>query len=251
MATHDPELRAHRDWLGLLQPVGLVVSPPALVKAQAVPSRNVAELQQRLLLVAQHPLESTSGADDEPTITGWVTFFQAVLGWSLDDIAGAPGGPPIPDRLELILPDYDDTLRPTFAVVDSMGDGEPLMLVHVVTRGTPLDEAPDDDVRTGWSASPQARLERLMREVRSGPGCCVTATPCAWSTPPVASRRGTSPSPSPQCARSTDGPFLPPCTCCCPSTGSSPLRPGGGFSTSCPRAGSISPRSPTHSPTRC
>ena len=166
MATHDPELRAHRDWLGLLQPVGLVVSPPALVKAQAVPSRNVAELQQRLLLVAQHPLESTSGADDEPTITGWVTFFQAVLGWSLDDIAGAPGGPPIPDRLELILPDYDDTLRPTFAVVDSMGDGEPLMLVHVVTRGTPLDEAPDDDVRTGWSASPQARLERLMREVK-------------------------------------------------------------------------------------
>ena len=166
MATHDPELRAHRDWLGLLQPVGLVVSPPALVKAQAVPSRNVAELQQRLLLVAQHPSESTSGADDEPTITGWVAFFQAVLGWSLDDIAGAPDGPPIPDRLELVLPDYDDTLRPTFAVVDSMGDGEPLMLVHVVTRRTPLDEAPDDDGRTGWSASPQARLERLMREVK-------------------------------------------------------------------------------------
>ena len=166
MATHDPELRAHRDWLGLLQPVGLVVSPPALVKAQAVPSQNVAELQQRLLSVTPRPSESTSGADDEPAITGLVAFFETVLGWSLDDIAGASGGPPIPDRLELVLPDYDDTLRPTYAVVDSMGDGEPLMLVHVVTRGTPLDEAPDDEGRTGWSASPEARLERLMREVK-------------------------------------------------------------------------------------
>ena len=33
MANHDPELRAHKEWLGLLQPVGLVVSPPALIKA--------------------------------------------------------------------------------------------------------------------------------------------------------------------------------------------------------------------------
>ena len=170
MATRDPELRAHRDWLGLLQPVGLVVSPPALVKAQAVPSRNVAELQQRLLSVAQRPSESTSGADEEPAISGLVAFFQTVLGWSLDDIAGASGGPPIPDGLELVLPDYDDTLRPAYAVVDSMGDSEPLMLVQVLNRGTPLDEAPDDGGRMGWLASPQARLERLMREVRVSAG---------------------------------------------------------------------------------
>ncbi len=47
MAT-DPELLRHKEWLGFLQPVGLVVSPPALVKAQAVASRNVVELQQTL-----------------------------------------------------------------------------------------------------------------------------------------------------------------------------------------------------------
>ena len=44
--AYDPELIAHRDWLGLVQPLGLVVSPPALVKAQAVLDRNVVELQQ-------------------------------------------------------------------------------------------------------------------------------------------------------------------------------------------------------------
>ena len=165
MAKYDPELRAHKDWLGLLQPVGLVVSPPALVKAQAVPSQNVAELQQQLLSVVEHPPASES-VTDEPALTNLPAFFQTVLGWSLDDIAGASGGPPLPDGLELVLPDFNETLRPTCVAVDSMGDGGPLMLVQAVARGTELDETPQDEGRTGWFASPQAKLERFLREVK-------------------------------------------------------------------------------------
>ena len=165
MAKYDPELRAHRDWLGLLQPVGLVVSPPALVRAQAVPSQNVAELQQHLLSVVERPTGSKS-VTDEPALTDLPAFFQTVLGWSLEDIAGASGGPPISDELELVLPDFNETLRPTYVAVDSMGDGRPLMLVQAVPRDTVLDATLDDDGRTGWLASPQARLERLLREVK-------------------------------------------------------------------------------------
>ena len=165
MAKYDPELRAHKDWLGLLQPVGLVVSPPALVRAQAVPSQNVAELQQQLLSVVEHPPGSES-VTDEPALTNLPAFFQTVLGWSLDDIAGASGGPPLPDGLELVLPDFNETLRPTYVAVDSMGDGRPLMLVQAVARDTALDETPQDDGRTGWFASPQAKLERFLREVK-------------------------------------------------------------------------------------
>jgi hypothetical protein len=36
----DPELHAHKSWLGLVQPVGLVVSPPALSQAQVVLERK-------------------------------------------------------------------------------------------------------------------------------------------------------------------------------------------------------------------
>ena len=32
----DPQILKHREWLGLLQPVGLVVSPLALTRAQAI-----------------------------------------------------------------------------------------------------------------------------------------------------------------------------------------------------------------------
>jgi hypothetical protein len=43
----DPELYRHKQWLGLLQPVGLVVSPIALSKAGVVADRErVVDVQQ-------------------------------------------------------------------------------------------------------------------------------------------------------------------------------------------------------------
>ena len=82
-----------------------------------MPSQNVAEFQQKLLSVVENPPESAWGADDEPAIADVVAFFRTVLGWSLDDIAGAPGGPPIPDGLELVLPDDNETLRPNVTAI--------------------------------------------------------------------------------------------------------------------------------------
>ena len=164
MARIDPEIQAHKDWLGLLQPIGLVVSPPALVKAQAVPNSNVAQLQQKLLTVVQNPPGSKRAADAEPSLADLVRFLTTVLDWSKDDIAGAPDGPPMPDGLELILTDYNETLRPDLAVVDSLGEGQTLALVRVLQQGVDLDATPDSDAR--WSASPQAKFERLMREVK-------------------------------------------------------------------------------------
>ena len=51
--AYDPDLKAHRDWLGYLQPVGVVVSPPALIAAQAILNRNVAPEQQRFLALVE------------------------------------------------------------------------------------------------------------------------------------------------------------------------------------------------------
>lgn len=90
-----------------------------------------------------------------------------VLGWSPSDIAGAPGGPPLPDSLAVALPDYGETLRPTYAVIDGMAGGKVIMLVQVIEHGLGLDKPPPDDVRRGgmsWPASPEARLERLLRD---------------------------------------------------------------------------------------
>jgi hypothetical protein len=45
--TINPELRAHQEWLGYLQPVGLVVAPAAMVDAGWVVSRSGSELIDR------------------------------------------------------------------------------------------------------------------------------------------------------------------------------------------------------------
>ncbi|MFH1469401.1 MAG: type IIL restriction-modification enzyme MmeI [Pseudomonadota bacterium] len=162
MPKFDPEREAHRAWIGLLQPVGLVVAPPALVKAQVVPDKNMAPLQQAVQALLVRP--ASLRADADPLLLDFPRFAREVLGWDPGDLAGAPGGPPLPERLAVALPDYGETLRPSFAVLDPMADNAVLMLVQVVEPGLDLDKPLREGERHGWQASPQARLERLLRD---------------------------------------------------------------------------------------
>lgn len=45
----DPAQVAHQEWLGYVQPIGLVVSIPALLAAQAHVNRNIVPDHQRFL----------------------------------------------------------------------------------------------------------------------------------------------------------------------------------------------------------
>ncbi|WP_293256582.1 type IIL restriction-modification enzyme MmeI [Nannocystis sp.] len=147
--AQDP-LHAHKEWIGYLQPVGLVVSPHALLAAQAIVSEQVSEPQQRLRALPR-PFPFTGLA-------------QELLGWRSTDIAGAPGGPELPDSLAHPLPEYGETLRPTFAVPDSNSTDHPwLLLVQDLPPGTDLD-APAEASAHNWDAPPQAKFERLLRE---------------------------------------------------------------------------------------
>ncbi len=47
--ARDPETLSHVEWLGYVQPVGLVVSIPALLAAQAHINRNITPDHQRFL----------------------------------------------------------------------------------------------------------------------------------------------------------------------------------------------------------
>ena len=61
----DPETIAHQEWIGYVQPVGLVVSIPALSSAQAYVNRNIAPQQQKLLACLAMP--TTSRFPKSPT----------------------------------------------------------------------------------------------------------------------------------------------------------------------------------------
>ena len=162
--SRDPELAAHKEWLGLVQPVRLVVSPPALVAAQAAPSREVVKEQQLLGSLCADP--ATEGNDKlpkaPPRIRDLAALCQQLLGWSEADLLGRPGAP-VPEALFVGLPDYGETLKPSYAVPDPDRAGAYLMLITVHLQGTDLD-ARTTDAAVSWHASPQAKFERLLRE---------------------------------------------------------------------------------------
>jgi hypothetical protein len=170
----DLETRAHHEWLGYVQPVGLVVSIPALLAAQAHVNRNIAADHQRFLDCLPRD------AHDDPIseIRDFAKFTQHVCGWRATDLE-----PVSPDdgryaALEVPLREYGETLRPTHAVreVEPKDPQHPwMMLVQLLPSGTPLDQAPEASERT-WHASPQARFERLLRESRVPVGLLSNAT---------------------------------------------------------------------------
>jgi len=157
MAT-DLDILRHKEWLGLLQPVGLVVSPPALIKAQAVIDRGrLVDLQERLSTIVS--TEILPRHQDEPIawIADFPAFTQTVLGWRVSS-ATAEGKRDLvdaPDELSVALPSYGETLKPTYAVRDPDRNCW-VLLIQEVAPGLPFDE--DDPTAQGWKASIQAKF---------------------------------------------------------------------------------------------
>ncbi len=157
MAHVPPELQAHKEWLGQIQQVGLVVSPNVLIRHGIFIERQKSvEKQERLRELVQD--------EDALRIVDWLTVCRQILEWPESLLAGAPGGPALPDSLTIALPEYDDRLAPTYAVPDPERGDQWLLLVTIVEPGTDFDAAPPADRHHhGWRASPHARLERLLR----------------------------------------------------------------------------------------
>ncbi|HEX3314588.1 MAG TPA: hypothetical protein VHR72_06825, partial [Gemmataceae bacterium] len=156
--ARDPEALAHQEWLGYVQPVGLVVSIPALLTRGAHVNRNIAPEQAKLLAVLPR------NASDEivPEIRDFPTFAERVLGWASGDLVPAA----TLSDLEVTLFDGEETLRPTYAVKDPepKDPARPWqLLVTTLPVKTDLDVVREEDGRR-WHATPHSRFERLVRE---------------------------------------------------------------------------------------
>jgi hypothetical protein len=123
----SPEQLAHEQWLGYIQPEGLVVSIPALLEARAHINQNFLPRHRALLEF----LPKDRAGQPIGELPGFLPFAQAILGWSQADVAGSPQGPALPDTLQFYLRDYGETLQPTYAVRDSAQEDEEWMLLIV------------------------------------------------------------------------------------------------------------------------
>src|SRR5262249_36833482 len=108
----DPAVLNHQEWLGYVQPVGLVVSIPALLDANARINRNFGPDHQKFLSA----LPVARDGEPIPEIPDFVAFAQTFFEWQPEDLYGAPGAPALPNSLEVPLPEYNETLRPSLAL---------------------------------------------------------------------------------------------------------------------------------------
>lgn len=152
MAVVDPNL----EWLGYVQPVGLVLSPAVLDRYGLVP-----EGQTRAdgdAVAACLTSDSEARALSDP----WL-FFSRILGWREHQVAGRPGGQSLPDGLSVAIDEADTILEPNWAVIDP--EGRPTLLVRIEEAGVALDRR---GALVGWEATPHRRFERLLRENEAG-----------------------------------------------------------------------------------
>lgn len=105
-----------------------------------------------------------------PEIRSLLEFTQKVLGWQPDDLIEVPQRVALSGdmaSLEIILPQYHETLRPTHAVPvfrPKEGESPWMMLVQELAAGTAFDDPSEADSHRHWNAAPQAKFERLLRE---------------------------------------------------------------------------------------
>ena len=119
-------LFAHQEWLGFVQPVGLVVAPTVMVDAQVVPDRNVSGRQRDFRELLE---EDGSRAAPRWSASDLRRLFLDYLGWDDGDLVDATAHR---EALEISLPELQVVLSATWAVPPE-GDAEAkwTMLVRV------------------------------------------------------------------------------------------------------------------------
>jgi hypothetical protein len=165
MPPRAPGVHTHEEWKGMAQPVGLVVEPVVLNRLGIFPESAttvLADWQQRLEQLLE---DQTIGEQWLSVAPSFELFCQEVLAWQPGDLR-KPEELPAPPAVQ--LDDYDEVLRPDWIVSEpSQGDG-PLkaqLLVQELPVGTLFDALPKGaGGRRTWEATPQQRLERLLKE---------------------------------------------------------------------------------------
>ncbi len=96
--------------------------------------------------------------DSNLRLKNFPAFTREFWDWRESDLAAPP------DELSARLPEYGETLRPTWVVRGGKGQPENLILVEELPWGTDFDKTGAASEEHRWHASPQARFERLLRE---------------------------------------------------------------------------------------
>ena len=164
MASVTPGPHTHEQWLGLVQPVGLVVAPAVLSALQLFPNQSTPYLSARQRQL-EGLLEEMERPGDQPlaVVPSFQLLATELLDWGEADLVSASELEAVP---EVVLAEYGETLRPTHGLPKFEGEGlQALVLDLTQCREWGRDfDANWNPTGHGWDATPQQRFERLLKE---------------------------------------------------------------------------------------
>ena len=152
-------LDTNAEWLGHVQPVGLVVAVRVLSERGLVPAEQTrADTEEVLSLLTE----------EGPALPDPWQFAETVLQWPASRVAGAPGGPAMDETISVYVPEAETHLRPDWAVAKPNGGWQ--ILVQQLPMGVDPDKR---GALSGWEATPHQRLERLLRDTGTPTGLLI------------------------------------------------------------------------------
>ena len=172
MASSD-NMDETTQWLNYLRPEGLVLSPNVLRLSGLTPIRQTPlDTEEAADAIGLTPKASVSEDKSFSLADSW-PLFERVLRWPAKLVAGAPGGPELPD-IAFAVPEQGSVLKPDMALLWNGEPNEGLPAQALVSLYPTL--LPDERKPFGedeWEASPHQRVERLLRETGIGVGILV------------------------------------------------------------------------------
>ena len=152
MAYGNPGTHTHEQWLGLVQPVGLVVAPAVLTKLELFPNQGtpyLSALQRQLEALLEE--QENSGGEPVQVVPSFGQLATDLLDWSDRDLVDASALDSVP---EVVLREYNETLRPTHGVPKFEGEGLQALVLDLTqwrNREGQLEPQWDRDFDTPWN----------------------------------------------------------------------------------------------------
>lgn len=170
--SNEPSIRDHQEWLGYLQPNGLVVSPQVLFDRQVIIDRStLADLQREFVATLAVP----PGVDNEPRLGPFLQpqldgtpdgFAIRFLGWDANQIDwNTLERQNLHESATASIPELGVTLSPTAALrYPKPTDPERpyQLLIEEVEPDAPLDDR--YNASHLWETTRSAKFERMLTE---------------------------------------------------------------------------------------
>lgn len=162
--AENPVFQAHQQWIGLLQPDGLVVSATALTESD-IPLPSDASTLANLQAEFEEVLFKTEDEFGDPTsiLLPFEIVAEKFLKWPTESFAWVHGSQKVPDSLSVHIPAFQVTLTPSHVLYD--GNNKPLILIQQVQGSPDLTSRTSRD-SSDWDASYVQRMDRLLRDTQ-------------------------------------------------------------------------------------